>query len=288
MIETLNGTKEIVHHKADTHVRLYVNDEHELYPFHWHSDMEILCPLEGNYSAVFQDRTIDLRPGDILFIASGTLHELPAWDGVRIIFQINWSPLREVNGLETALFRLAPYCLITPEDSPAFHEDVRQCLLQIRDLYLQSPLLTEASIYAKALEMITIISRNRKAIPQVNEGPAHARLLQHSEAMQKVCDYIIEHCNESLSLEDVASYAGFSKFYFERLFHDYTDMTYHQYLTSKRISLAERLLETADMPVTEIAFRSGFASSAAFSKAFRQAKGFTPSEYRKLQVFHSI
>ena len=60
-------------------------------------------------------------------------------------------------------------------------------------------------------------------------------------------------------------------------------MTFHQYLTSKRISLAERLLETADISVMEIAFRAGFSSGAAFSKAFRQAKGVTPSEYRRLR-----
>lgn len=283
MIETLNGTRETVHHKADTHVRLYVNDEKEHYPLHWHSDMEIICPLEGDYLAVFQDQTLPLRPGDVLFIASGTLHDLPAREGVRIIFQINWSPLRELHGLETALFWMAPYCLVTPENAPSFHEKVRQCLLQIRDFYLQSPLLTEASIYAKALEMITVISRNRKAIPKGKENPSCARMLQHSETMQKVCDYIVEHCSEGLLLEDAASYAGFSKFHFERLFRDYTDMTFHQYLTSKRISLAERLLETADISVMEIAFRAGFSSGAAFSKAFRQAKGVTPSEYRRLR-----
>ena len=42
------------------------------------------------------------------------------------------------------------------------------------------------------------------------------------------------------------------------------------------------------MPITEIALRSGFSTSAAFSKAFRQAKGSTPSEFRKLQTGQEI
>ena len=61
-------------------------------------------------------------------------------------------------------------------------------------------------------------------------------------------------------------------------------MSFYQYLIAKRISLAEQLLMDPQMPITEIAFRSGFASGAAFSKAFRQAKGFTPSQFRKLQT----
>ena len=61
-------------------------------------------------------------------------------------------------------------------------------------------------------------------------------------------------------------------------------MSFYQYLITRRISYAEKLLSDSGMPITEIAFRSGFSSSAAFSKAFRQAKGSTPSQFRKLQT----
>lgn len=288
MIETLIGTHETVHHKSDTHVRLYVNDECEHYPPHWHNDMEILCPLEGTYTAICPKETYLLRPRDILFIGAGTIHDLPAAsEGVRIIFQISWSPLREINGMETALSRLSPCCLITPENSPSIHREVHRRLLEIRDFYLQSPLLTEASIYARALEMITLVSRDRKAIPELSEDASRTRLLQHREAMQKICDYLSDHCSENLTLDDAAAQAGFSKYYFERLFRDYTDMSFYQYLIAKRISFAEQLLMDPQMPITEIAFRSGFASGAAFSKAFRQAKGFTPSQFRRLQTGQS-
>ena len=284
MIETLIGTRETVHHKTDTHVRLYVNDECEHYPPHWHNDMEILCPVRGNYTAILPKETYVLRPEDILFIGAGTIHDLPAApEGVRLIFQISWTPLREINGLDTAISRLSPCCLITPENSPSIHHELHRCLMEIRDLYLQSPILSEASIYARALEMLSLIFRDRKILPDP-ETAGKGRALQHNETMQQICDYLSEHCNENLTLDDVASLAGFSKFYFERLFRDYTDMSFYQYLITRRISYAEKLLSDSGMPITEIAFRSGFSSSAAFSKAFRQAKGSTPSQFRKLQT----
>lgn len=284
MIETLIGTRETVHHKTDTHVRLYVNDECEHYPPHWHNDMEILCPIRGNYTAILPKETYVLRPGDILFIGAGTIHDLPAAEtGVRLIFQVSWTPLHEINGLETALSRLSPCCLITPENAPSIHHEVHRCLMEIRDLYLESPLLSEASIYARSLEILSLVSRERSPLSDP-ETSGSGRTLQHNETMQQICDYLSEHCTENLTLDEISSLAGFSKFYFERLFRDYTDMSFYQYLISKRISLAERLLSDSSMPITEIAFRSGFSSSAAFSKAFRQAKGSTPSQFRRLQT----
>lgn len=123
--------------------------------------------LVGLLYGICPNDTYVLRPGDLLIIGARTIHDLPAEPrGVRLIFQINWTPLREINGLETALSRLSPCCLITPENSPDIHRDVHRIMLEIRDLYLQSPLLTEASIYARAMEMITLISRNRKSLPE--------------------------------------------------------------------------------------------------------------------------
>lgn len=286
MIETLNGTHEIVNYKPDTHIRLYVNDECEHYPPHWHTDMEVLCPLQSTYSAICADTHYLLQPGDMLFIAPGTIHDLlAAPSGVRIIFQIALSPLREIGGLETVLSRLSPCCLITQDNSPLVHDPLHHYLLEIKDLYLQSPLLMEASIYAKTLEMLSLLSHSKHLFSEASKNDEdRSRVLAHNEAMQKICSYISLHCSENLSLDQVASSAGFSKFYFERLFRNYTDMSFYQYLLSKRISLAEQLLMDPAISVTEVAFRSGFSSGAAFTKAFRKQKGSSPSVFRKLQA----
>ncbi len=285
MIETLNGTHETVNYKPDTHIRLYVNDECEHYPPHWHTDMEVLCPLQDSYCAICADTAYLLQPGDMLFIAPGTIHDLLASpSGIRIIFQISLSPLREISGLETVLSRLSPCCLITQENSPLIHDPLHHSLLEIKDLYLQSPLLMEASIYAKTLEMLSLLSHSRILSAEASKNKIdHSRSLAHNEAMQQICSYISQHCSEDLSLDQAASFAGFSKFYFERLFRDYTDMSFYQYLLSKRITLAEQLLMDPAISVTEVAFRSGFSSSAAFTKAFRKQKGSSPSAFRKLQ-----
>lgn len=282
MIETLNGTHETVNYKKDTHLRLYLNAKDEYYPLHWHNDMEILCPIKENYTAICSGNTYQLLPGDILFIGPGSIHELPAQpSGLRIIFQINWTAINNIHGIDSAIARLQPCCLVTESTMPTIYEQVHQFLLEICDLYQESPILMEASIYARAMEMLTLVSREvdkkRQNVSKSTPSIVHTR-----ESMMELCTYLADHCNEDISLDDAARFTGFSKYYFERLFKEYTNTSFYQYLINCRISRAKQLLVNNHLSVKEISYRCGFSSTAAFSKSFRQATGSSPSQFRKM------
>jgi transcriptional regulator GlxA family with amidase domain len=83
-------------------------------------------------------------------------------------------------------------------------------------------------------------------------------------------------------LKDVAEIAHFSKYHFDRIFKEYTNHSFYQYLKRLRIKKAETLLLTPELPVTEVAMSVGFESITAFNKAFKEIKRCTPSEYKKL------
>lgn len=85
---------------------------------------------------------------------------------------------------------------------------------------------------------------------------------------------------QPLSVEEIASHAGFSHFHFIRFFHRTYGITPHQYLTRKRIQQAQRLLATSDMSVTEICLEVGFQSLGSFSNLYRRQTGYAPSEHR--------
>ena len=135
-------------------------------------------------------------------------------------------------------------------------------------------------IYAKAVDMISQIGNSLQQTKGASASRSRSR--QHNEAMQSVCSYIQDHCGEDISLEQAADFAGFSRFYFARLFRDYTDQSFHQYLISKRILCAEELLVDSGLSITDVALQSGFSNNAAFCKAFRQARNMSPTEFRKL------
>jgi AraC-like DNA-binding protein len=97
-----------------------------------------------------------------------------------------------------------------------------------------------------------------------------------------VTNYISEHFAEDLTLEQMASMIGFSKYHFSRLFHIYAGTTFYQYLNQKRIAHAKNLLLDPALSVTEVAFRSGFTSISAFLRMFRLANNCTPTQFRKM------
>ena len=112
MIEELHGRRETVLHPATQAFRLYMNIEAENYPAHWHTDLEIIMPIENIYTAVIEKQSYCLEPNDIFIIPSGQIHELIAPPkGRRLIFQVDHAILREVNGFDSIYNKFFPYAL---------------------------------------------------------------------------------------------------------------------------------------------------------------------------------
>lgn len=280
MIENLTGIHEIVNFKESTRLRLYVNDECERYPAHWHTPLEILFPLEDEYEAICGQTHYLLRTGDILFICPGVIHDLPARStGVRIIFQADCTVLYAIHELEQVLSLMAPALLITPEGNPTVHPAISRLLLEIRDEYLADQPLCESAIYSRLIEILVSLGRNctHSFAPT---GVKSARRQKCNEKMLDICNYVSEHCTEELCLDDLAARSGYSKYYFDRLFKDFTGMSGYQYLTQKRIACAERLLITPDISITEVAMQSGFSNVTTFTRMFKLVKKCTPSQFR--------
>ena len=104
---------------------------------------------------------------------------------------------------------------------------------------------------------------------------------EYIEAVLSACRYINVHYMENLSLEEVAAVSGFSKFHFTRIFKQYMNMTFYEYLNSKRVKRAEELLYDKKMSITDVAMNSGFSSLSAFNRTFKTVKACSPSDYRR-------
>lgn len=88
-----------------------------------------------------------------------------------------------------------------------------------------------------------------------------------------------EEC-DALSVEDIARRIGVSEVHFRRLFRAGMGMSPTEYRTCVRVSRAKALLKQNILSLTEIAARTGFASTSYFIKVFRQRTGVTPAAYR--------
>ncbi|NEA70413.1 helix-turn-helix domain-containing protein [Streptomyces sp. SID13588] len=101
------------------------------------------------------------------------------------------------------------------------------------------------------------------------------------ERLTEVIAWAREHLHEPLPVAELARRAVMSKRSFARRFAAATGTTPHAWLRSLRLSSAEELLETTDLPVEEIAHRVGYGSAAVLRAQFVRRRGVPPRSYRR-------
>ncbi|TXS01219.1 AraC family transcriptional regulator [Bacillus sp. SH7-1] len=104
---------------------------------------------------------------------------------------------------------------------------------------------------------------------------------EYVRRIHTVQDYIESNIDSSLSIEELADVAGFSKFHFHRIFKGIVDEPLSRYVNRLKLERATHLLTyRADMTITDIAYHFGFTDSAVFSRTFKNYYGVSPSQYR--------
>jgi AraC family transcriptional regulator len=105
---------------------------------------------------------------------------------------------------------------------------------------------------------------------------------EYIRRIHKVQDYIEHHLGQSLSIEELAGAAGFSKYHFSRIFQGMLHEPLAHYVNRIRMESALFLLaHRTDKNMTDIAYELGYTDSAIFSRAFKSYYGVSPREYRK-------
>ena len=102
------------------------------------------------------------------------------------------------------------------------------------------------------------------------------------ERIQQGVDYIEARLDEEIPLEEVAKAAGISQWHFQRMFKALTGETLKVYIRSRRLAGSLERLLTSKLRILDIALLAGFESQEAFARAFKQAFGLTPQQYRNV------
>jgi AraC family transcriptional regulator len=135
------------------------------------------------------------------------------------------------------------------------------------------PLAAESLANVLAVQLIRHVSAHR----QPERG--HDGTLPRGR-LRAVVEYIEEHLDTSLTLEQMAAVANLSPYHFARQFKVATGLPPHQYVIVRRIERARLLLQQGDLSLAEIAARAGFSDQSHFSRHFKRCVGVTPGQFR--------
>lgn len=94
-------------------------------------------------------------------------------------------------------------------------------------------------------------------------------------------EWAAQRLGQPLPIPALAARCSLSPRQFTRRFREATGTTPHQWLLTQRLALAQRLLETTDQPVDQVAASAGFGTPAALRLHFRKALATSPATYRR-------
>ena len=92
------------------------------------------------------------------------------------------------------------------------------------------------------------------------------------------------HTDEAVTLKRLSHTLGYSEYYVSRKFKEISGMQFRDYLRYRRLAFALKEIRDTEKGILEIALDYGFSSHEAFTRAFKEAYGLTPSEYRRKPV----
>lgn len=272
-----NNNTELVDFVPESHIRIWYNVQLEGYPSHHHSAAEVIICMQSNYIVIVNSVHYTLHPGDILIIPPHAIHKLICpTPGIRFVFLMNLDPYTSFQDYKAMQPMFLNAQLISPETT-RHYESLYNNFAKMIEIYFKNDIFWETDVFALFFKNMSICAKDYFGSQNASIPPAVQK--EHYDKFSNLLIYINEHYADDLNLEDTAAIVGFSKFHFSRLFKQYTNTTFYDYLCKKRITRAQEML-AENFSITTIAYQTGFNTPSAFCRCFKKHTGYTPSEFR--------
>lgn len=238
--------------------------------FHWHENIEIISVVEGEGYISVGEEAVFAEVGDVVVVGPNALHgftaahEKMAYRCLIIDRSFLVANYFEANLVFANAVRDAEVFALMERFSECWSELPEDDMLRVQRLRVL------------VLQLLLLL-RERHALPDA-APQEESRLLR---AVKQAIGFIRAECTREMSLDEVASFVGFSKYYFAREFRRITGHSFVTYLNLVRCERARELLASEEMSVGEVGCACGFLSAAYFSETFRQYTGRSPREFRR-------
>ncbi len=274
----LKGRQEYITYVDHSTVRIWHSEVPGHYDSHTHSAVEVIQVHRGESVYQLEEAVYRVRTGEILFIPSGHTHALTeeGSDLDRHLLLFEPTPLLSLRDMT----QLAPM-METPlflRGGTALQHRISELLDRAVACHDRREPMWNTQCYSYLLQVYAQLGRDySESLPARQD---ERRI--DSPIMNSAVTFINEHYMDPITLEEVADFAGFSKYYFSRTFKSFMGVSFSDFLTAKRVNAAAELLVSSDRSVQDIAVSAGFSGTATFNRVFRDHKKCTPTQYRAI------
>jgi len=263
--------------------------QHFLKLWHYHEELELVC-IEKSEGTRFIGDSIDrFEAGDLLLIGSNLPH---MFQNDPVYFEAE-STARAVahvihfhpRFLNTDLSSIPEFMQVDQmlkdavlgiRFSKKAAKAVREDIAKINELNGAPSMLSLLSILNRLSQDAYSTIASPGFVSQF-EGVSDARLGQ-------VYDYVMNHFQEKISIEEVADLVNMNKASFCRYFKRITQKTFTDFLNDIRIGFACKMLLENQMSILEVCYYCGYNNVSHFNRQFRKKMKLSPSDYQKSRL----
>lgn len=267
-------------------------------PTHWHEDIELIVPNEGEVVYNINGKLVIVRPGEGLLINSRRLHSAclkhvrDCYYNLLIFHPMVLCISEEIEQKVVQPIIDSSFDYILLQKGTAWHENILHWFSVIRERQIDRSMPKtfaamefavlkenqDKSVKCAVAGLVSLIWSEiaRNIVP---DAKPHTECSQLT-SLKEMIDYIDKHYVEKLTLDNIAAAGHVSKRTCGNLFERFLYISPMKYLNEFRLKQSITLLKSTDMTITEIALSCGFSGASYYAESFRRELGKSPSEYR--------
>lgn len=249
--------------------------------YHAHPYYEIYFFIQGHNRIIVEGIDILPQRGDVLIYPPGVMHRCIHLD-TEIVYERFYMYANPIflQSISTADFDIPKtIAQMTAGDHYYFHvgsEALDQLTKKADEVIACSESLLPADKLMNHFRMSQLL------VWTLTMLTAHEVLPQneYSSRMSELIHYINQHAAEQVTLDQLEGLFFASKYALLKEFKEYTGITIYQYLLTRRVLMAQELIQQGMKP-NDVAPRCGFQDYTSFYRAFKSRVGLSPEQYRK-------
>lgn len=245
---------------------------------HWHEELELICTLDSRINVRRDHEHFTVNENDLVLIESGQIHTSIPIQGyanhcISIAFKREFLQKYgmhangnhfDINGNSEAKVDIIRKMKILDQ------------LYREKEPKRYQELQVNALLFSIAYSLLANFQCAHSPEPKT-------ATLKYRERYRSIVQYMQEHYNESITLDDLARHANLSREYLSREFKQYIGEGFREHLSNIRIMKAQNDLLNSDLTLMEIAIKHGFNDLRSYNRAFEKHFGVSPAQHRRNQ-----
>lgn len=280
-MEAIN--EKVVYENPLLSIRIFrtLRDEGGFTNWHYHKQLELLLIMEGQLEVYLEEDSYQLDPGEVIIIGDSELHRdrsnkvldyiVLQFDLEQFFDHSSIPYMRYFSETHTPLSK-ANYIFRENEE---IKKQTAACIEGILEEVKRKDTGYElaVSILIKQILLLLLRGDTRKMLVEQDNF--------EKIRLKPVLDYVENHLNDRIQVEEVCKIANMSYYYFVKYFKKTIGLSFTEYVNYRKVKWAERILLTKDLSISEVGEKIGMPNMAHFYKMFKKYNDCSPKQFQR-------